>query len=249
MVYHSNESKEQFSSFDRFRGYNKSSLNPVENIHIEYNILILLPHIRDPQNYKIEIDIHSRAALINRATKQIGPGGMLFRILANQTGEIKISYVDYNVSLNFMIAIEQWFQGLRLEKESVSLRLLKKHSHHFSFLFKYISVSAFLLMNYNFVLPRFNTESIRDFMGYAIFIFGFAYVLGGCAAKIGDFVEQSVDSINPLSFVSLNRGDDKLATETRQQNRGGSISAIVGVAVAVVVNVFSSYIASYLGIK
>ncbi|MFK0334999.1 hypothetical protein ACIQUB_28200 [Rhizobium sp. NPDC090275] len=214
---------------------------------MEYNILILLPQIQEPQNYKIEIDIHSRAALIKRASTQMGPSAMIFRILANQTGDVRISYVDYNVSLNFMIAIDHWFEGLQREKDNKALSFLKQYSHNFSFIFKYMTVTCFLLFCYFSTYPS-ASGSLAALSKYGVFVFGLTYILGGFAAKLGDWVERSVDSMNVLSYVRLNRGDENLIEETRRQNRSSFLRVLVGLGFAIGVNILSSYLASSIGI-
>lgn len=178
VVYHVNESKDQFSSFDSFRRYNKSSVHPVENVHIEYNILLTQPGLQDVQNFKIVIDVHSRAGLLRRAESENGSmSNFIFQMVAKNTGNIKINYVDYIVAINFLIAIEQWFQSLHHEKENRFVKYFKKTSHNFDFIFKYTSVSAFL--GVCFLYFRNISYSGEVLLGVAIAVFGFAYVFGG----------------------------------------------------------------------
>ncbi|NTG48457.1 hypothetical protein G6M04_13780 [Agrobacterium rhizogenes] len=247
IIYHCDDSKEQFSSFVRFKAYNKSSTSPVENIHLEYNFLIMLPQTQEPQSYKISIDVHSRAALFKKAATQNRMNALIFRIVASQSGQISISYVDYNVSLNFMIAIDQWFQGLKQNPEAKVVSYLKKYSHNFSFFLRYFSVSMFLAVNY-YNLSKIMQVNVSDILRSSIFIFGVAYVLGGLAARLGKWVEESIDSIFPISYVQLNRGDEKIAREITTDNRSGIIKASVGILIAVAINVFSSYLAAKIGL-
>ena len=52
-LYHVDDCKEIYSSFERFRFGDKSSLSSVENIRLQYNFLILLPKTNRPQPYKL----------------------------------------------------------------------------------------------------------------------------------------------------------------------------------------------------
>lgn len=69
-IYHVDDQKQVFSSFERFELYDRTTLSPVENIRIEYKFLIVLPKIQKPQSYEIEINIHSRAAIVQRAKRE-----------------------------------------------------------------------------------------------------------------------------------------------------------------------------------
>ena len=138
-VYHTDDGKEQFSSFERFKMYDCSSLSPVENIRIKYDFLIVLPKTEKAQQYNIEINIVSRAAMHARTSDDADfPDSFIFRI-ATRTGSVNIEYIDYTVARNFMLAIENWFQGLPQTSHSRVSVFLKKHSGHIPFLFRYLS--------------------------------------------------------------------------------------------------------------
>ena len=49
-VYHLDDTKEAFSSFERFRIYNQSATSPVESVVLKYNFLIVLPRTRKAQS-------------------------------------------------------------------------------------------------------------------------------------------------------------------------------------------------------
>tara|TARA_R110001592_G_C13044445_1_gene739594 strand:+ start:809 stop:1237 length:429 start_codon:yes stop_codon:yes gene_type:complete len=51
-VFHVNDCKEQFSSFERFEIYDSSNTSPCENVRLEYNFLIVLPGTQKAQPYK-----------------------------------------------------------------------------------------------------------------------------------------------------------------------------------------------------
>lgn len=62
-VYHVDGPKEVFSSFERFRLYNTSNSNPVENVSLEYNIIIIPAGTKKPVTYRIRVNMVSRAGL------------------------------------------------------------------------------------------------------------------------------------------------------------------------------------------
>ena len=115
-LYHVDDCKEVFSSFERFKLGDKSSLSSVGNIRLQYNFLILLPKTNRPQPYKIEVDIHSRAAIKQKASKEHGMARRIMHIVASRTAILEIEYIDYTVARNFRTAIDSWFNGLEQSK-------------------------------------------------------------------------------------------------------------------------------------
>jgi hypothetical protein len=110
-IYHVDDQKQTFSSFERFEMYDRTTPSPVENLRLEYNFLIILPQVKKPQSYQIEINIHSRAAIVQRAKKENPlPPGFFLAVLAERTARMKIKYIDYTVARNFQLAIDSWFK-------------------------------------------------------------------------------------------------------------------------------------------
>ena len=110
--FHTNDSTDRYSSFDRARGVEMASLSPLENVQIEYNFLIVLPLARKPQAYKVVIDVTSRAALADKMRDKSNFQLRFFSAFGDQTGAVLIEYIDYAVARNLMEAIAQWFGGL-----------------------------------------------------------------------------------------------------------------------------------------
>jgi hypothetical protein len=82
----------------------------------------------------------------------------------------------------------------------------------------------------------------------AIVVFGGAVLLGLFSAKVGSFIERKVDSIYPLSYVSMNRGDEIVAEEITRGTRGAVLGAVASLVLAVVINVVSNYLSLQIGI-
>lgn len=246
-IFHSDDTKEQFSSFDRFRAYNKSSLSPTENVHLEYNILLTQPGIIDQQNYKISIDIHSRAAIMKKMISGSKMHKFIMNIIADNTASVRIDYVDYVVAVGFMNTIDGWFGTLRKSGDFRIIKWLKGWSDDFPFIFKYVSVAAFLLFCYiQFTDAAANT---MDLFELSLIAFGGAYLLGGIGFRLGREAERKVDMIFPPSYVCLNRGDDDVAQLQASENRRGAIGALVSLAAALLFNVIGSYLAYLLKIN
>lgn len=248
-LYHIDDCKEVYSSFERFKLYDRSSTSPIENIRLQYNFLILLPKTRRPQSYTIEINIHSRAAIKQKAEKEHALPRSIIQFFATRTAQIEIEYIDYTVARNFQTTIDHWFSSLEQSKSSRVLKLAQGHTQNFSFILRYLS--ALFLCSFFFIeFPSWiSTElTIETQLKLAILCFGTVYILCGTAAKIGTFLEAAVDRIQPLSYLKLNRGDDTSISELQKSNDKNNAKTFIGLAVAIGINLFSAWVAAKFGI-
>src|SRR5258706_11273127 len=65
-VFYVDDTRDQFSSFDRFRLHNSGSTSSVESVLLKYNFLVLLPKTRQPQSYTVSVRLASRVAVAKR---------------------------------------------------------------------------------------------------------------------------------------------------------------------------------------
>lgn len=122
-IYHQNNQRQNFSSFERFRIYDKSINSPTDRVVIEYNFLIILPQLRKPQSYKITINIASRAAAIKSLRSENKFKSYIFyEMLSDITGESSIKFIDYSVARSFQSAIKEWFEGLSCNQENKTIK-------------------------------------------------------------------------------------------------------------------------------
>lgn len=246
-LYHVNDCKNQYSSFERFELYDSSSMSPCENIQLQYNFLIILPETKKPQSYKITVNLHSRVALKQKAESEHGIDRRFLRIVARRTGQYNIEYVDYTVARNFQTAIDQWYSSIVKNNENKIVQSLQDKSEHFSSIFRILTVAIL-----SFAIFK-NTESLIGelptlqsvFLG-GLFSFSSIYLLGMVALKLGSFAERSIDMHQAISGLRLNVGDRK-AFESFDKSNSKSIKGAIWSAVLVVaINIFSTYLSSLL---
>ena len=248
-VFHMNDCKEQFSSFERFELYDSSNTSPCENIRLQYNFLIVLPGTKQAQPYKIEIDLHSRTALRKKAILEHGVTRRLIRVFASRTGNFDIEYVDYTVARNFMIAMEQWYQSIKKNEDSSFVSFMQDKSIHFSSFFKIITciiLSTALYLKKDILLG--DSPTSNDIFSLGLLAFSSIYIAGLIAYKLGGFLEYSIDSIQQVSGLKLNQGDQKAFDESSSANKKGFATAIISFGSIIGLNVFSTYLAKILGI-
>jgi hypothetical protein len=248
-LYHVDNCKEVYSSFERFLLSDKTSLSSIENIRLEYNFLILLPKTHRPQPYKIAIDIHSRAAIKQKAAKERGMSKRLMYLVASRTAILGIEYIDYTVARSFQTAIDQWFGGLTQSKESKTLNFLQDNSQHISIVARYSS--ALFLCFYFFTQSGdwlTNDSSLAQLFEISVFAFGTIFIVSGIAGRFGAGIGIAVDSIQPLSYLKLTRGDEKAIEEMKIDNQKSKRKSFFSIVLTVLLNISSAFLAYKLGI-
>ncbi len=249
-IYHSNDSKERFSSFSRFSLYDGSSLNPVENISIEYDFLIILPKLEKPQPYKIELNINSRVGLAQRNKRRPNFGGGFFHFIPSQNAVYEIDYVDYTVARNFQTAIDQWFSALESSKISSVMIFFKKVSEYYPLIFKNLTALfiAFSLYMSAEAWFKVNGEGGASLFALGLLSFSSIYIGSNIAMKLGSLTQRWIDMYNSLSYVKLNRGDEVAIREFRSDERVKLVKVSASVVLAVGLNLVSSWVAKFLGL-
>lgn len=242
-ISYTDDSHQRFSSFDRSRIHDQGSMCVVESVTLEYNFLIVLPVAQKPQPYKIVINLSSREGLKEKAKRSsIFEGQLLALLFASRTGAMAIEYVDYAVARNLQGEIDKWFASLHATKSNVFFCWLKKHSHHTSWMFKYVTASIASIL---FLRTAGSTSANILWGGIAAFCS--IFVLSGIAGEMGSITERCIDGHQGLSYIKLTRGDEKLVSEHRQSSLMMTAKLVVGFAVAVAANVAAAAIAHYVG--
>ena len=63
---------------------------------------------------------------------------------------------------------------------------------------------------------------------------------------IGTRIEDAIDSWQELSYIKLNRGDDKEIETAKEKNRNSIIKALSNVIYAILIGVFATVIADWI---
>jgi len=248
-LYRVDDQKEQFSSFKRFSMHDCSSSNPVENIEITYNFLILLPQIQTPQSYKISLNLYSRAAIRQKANTQDGLPRKFFRFLTGPTGVVDIEYVDYTVARNFFTAINEWVDSLEAEDGSRVIRFAQSYSEHIPFMFRALTtlfLITFVAIGYSGLVG--DGMALDELFIAGLVTFGGVYFMAEVSFKIGQLAEQHVDQYQPNSALRLTRGDEKIVTESARRNKASIRNGVISIATFFVLNLFAAWIAKLLGL-
>jgi hypothetical protein len=250
-LYHVDDQKQVFSSFERFELYDRTTLSPVENIRLEYNFLIVLPQVKKPQSYQIEINIQSRAAISQRAKLESNVRAELFmELFEDRTADFEIKYVDYTVARNIQIAIDSWFKGLTCSTDYSWLKPIKRFSDDFSLIFRLVSVPLFLwscLAHYSSLLKT-SSIGFNELYYAATITFGGTMLVALIAGRLGGVLKGAIRRIRSLSYINLTRGDEVARLAFENSNKKGWLKAAVSVTGVIILNLLSSWIAKIIGL-
>lgn len=250
-LFHVDDQKQTFSSFERFELFDRTTLSPIENIQLEYNFLIVLPHVRKPQSYKIEINIQSRAAIQHRAEKEQGfHRRFLLDMVADKTAHLEIEYVDYTVARTFQGVIDGWFKGLKQSKQNKTVAWVKKYTEHFPFAFRLISaavVFAICVWHYRLALSASPSSGGLLYVA-AVVTFGSMFFVSAIAQKLGAICETAVSRLRPVSYIKLTRGDEVTIDRQLERCRKDKLIATASAGLTIALNVFSAWLTLKLGI-
>jgi hypothetical protein len=247
-LYLVDDTKEQFSSFERFRIYNKSSTSAVESVLVKYNLLIILPKTRRAQSYTLSVRITSQITLMRRMREEISrlPSGLI-RLMGVQTAVVTVGYVDYMVARNLLTICDGWFDSIGISQTPRFLKFVRKYSDLFRPSSAYF-LGALTLCAALKVLPKIlagtsDLQGLARFMLVSLSALFFSYRLG---RYIGGHAENSVHAWNELGYILLNRGDEKELDEAKRANRLSLVKAWLDLLWTLVLGVIASLIAGWI---
>lgn len=245
-VYHVSGSKEVFSSFDRFRVYNRSNTSPTENVSIDYSLLIIPAGSTETRQYKISFVLPSRVGLWEKGGS-INSGPVdLVNIFGNMPGRVRIEYVDYAVARHFMAQIEEWFAALEITADRRFLKLIQGYSHWFRELVPHLLFFSVLVVAYFSGGPLLEVGNVRSLFDSLIVVSSVALGAFIFGKIIGRSIEYYVDRVQTISFVKLNRGDDKCIDKWEKRNKRALSGSFWAITSAIAINIVAAFIVERL---
>ena len=248
-IFHIDDTKQQFSSFERFKLHNTGSTSPTESILLKYNFLVLLPKTRKVQTYTVSIRIASRVAVLKKMMSDFyGPPPQIFRLLGNRTAVVEIQFVDYLLARNFLSLIDDWFKVLPKAKEILFLSILQKNSHQIPRLARFITtiVVSFILIS---LMPKFILPESVDLLIFGKFLALstlVVYVAANLASFTGQYIESAIDNYNELSYLKLGSGDKTEIEDAKNTNRNSIIKSVLAFIFAIFISVITNVITNYI---
>lgn len=245
-VYHDEDRNQVYSSFERFELYDRSLVSPTESVLLQYNFIIILPKTKRAQNYVLSVRIGSSVTMLRKMGGGSPMQARILKMISARNATVSIEYVDYIVARSFLDAIDGWFKALDSGKASPFRAFLQKNSRHIPGITKY-SVglfSGYLVYKYGSTLVPVASTDLNNLFISILISSGFIFCSYSLAKFFGKSAGRSLDMITELSYLQLNRGDEKAIEEFKARNRTKTIQAILGVLGSFGIGVLSSITAS-----
>jgi len=249
-VFHEKERKEQFTSFERFRAYNANASSPSVNLVLKYNFSIIPAGLDRPQEYAITIRLTSRVAIIKQIEIDKPPfmDGSMLSMLAANTAEINIDYTDYIIARGFLEAFDEWIHGCKSTPDIALVSFLKQYSHFLPGTLKGIVVPVLIIFFSLKAVPDvFVKHALPELWArFFIIFFGSFYLLTNLMGISGRMIENAIDGHLLLSYLKLNKGDNKIIEESGRRNRFVFLKFFMGCVLTVVLGYISSKLANLI---
>lgn len=246
-VFHEKERKEQFSSFDRFKLYNSNCTSPTLSIALKYNFSIIPGDLEKPQEYTIYVRLVSRIASIKNMQENGPPffsGTVLPSLLSQSTVELKIDYVDYVIARGFFEAVDEWIDGCKAVSDPPFLRRLQKRSALIPDVAQVLTALLMIVLTVNEVESLFSSQAnsatiARSFVIYA----GWSFIFIKLMELVGSMIEQAVDSYPVISYLKINRGDEKIIDKFKNNRKKVVVKFISACILTLILGFISSNLA------
>lgn len=247
-IFHLDETKEEFSSFEGFLRHNAGSSSPVESVLLKYNLLLINPNSSKPESYTLSLKISSQLSARKRMQQDfIGAPPKIIRIISGRIFVIKVEYVEYVVARSILSLVDEWHKSLPRASKPKFMEILQSNSHLIPKLIKF-GTAIFATALVASALPHFLSDKsslllfgqVLTYGALAIFI---AYSLAGWSSRV---IENAVDRWSPVSYVKLNKGDEIEISNYETANRKNYIKGVLGLISAIGLQVFYKVITTFI---
>lgn len=242
-VFHEKERKEQFTSFERFRAYNGNTSSPTVNLVLKYNFSVIPAGLEKPQEYVVTARLTSRIAALKQLEADAPPfmRGRMFSVLGGSVAEITVEYADYVIARGFLEAFEEWVKGCKSTPRSRLLATLRRYSHWTPAVLQLVLAGALTYFALESIPAVFKTGAdLAAAARFGVIFAGGAYLLLKLAHLAGDFLEETIDSFPEISYLKLNKGDERLIEESSNAKPFALLRLALGAAGSIALGVISS---------
>ncbi len=248
-----NDSSERYSSIERFRLHAGNKGKAVDTISLEYRLLIVLPKVQRPQEYKITVSLESREAQVEGMKDGFGKlkfGFPIHFFEKSTTASFKIEFIDISVARAIMTVLKDWVESLDKTQINETLKIIRSKSAVLPTISKYIFLFASFYTIIQYSNIYFSSEIIEPNKVLALYIVTSSmvlFIMYRVGITLGRLAEHNLDSLYESSYINLSSCDEKLVLDSKRARKTAAIKSVVsviftfafGVAASVVANNFS----------
>lgn len=248
-VYYLDNTKEDFTSFDRFRLHCGASASAVESVYLKYNFLIVLPQAQKPQSYTVSVRLVSQITVSKSMDDDfLGSPPRFLKLMGQYTAIATVRYVDYAVARNFMTLFDDWFKGLPCAKEKKSVRWIQNRPYliiRFAKFFATIFVACLTLFYFQ-KLSFLAIGDLKQFGTFFIWAASMAYIVVNLSTWSAGIIESAIESWSEISYICITKGDERAIDDANTNNRRALLKGVVGLLVTFSISLIASLVANQL---
>lgn len=242
-VFHDKERKEQYTSFDRFRLYNANNPNPCVTVVMKYNFSIIPAGQQRPQEYVVTVLLTSRVALLRQAEEEAPPflRARIASFVGDNTAEVTVDYADYVIARGFLEAFDEWMRGCKAGPKRQWLRTIQAWSYWIPRVLQTVTVLLITSYALQAIPEYFPPDSTpAHWARFVVLYLGASFVLVAGAWAAGHFVERAIDTYPSLSYLKLNKGDERMISEFQDRTHKSILGLLSGSTLAIALGIIST---------
>jgi hypothetical protein len=154
-IFYSDNTKENFSSFEKFSLLSMAHASPIQNIVLSYKISIPNHSDGKPELYSININIYSRIVIQKKISDDLRSQMpfVLVRV-TDYTIVVEIKYADDNIAKALVSIITDWESVLPCAPKNSVMLNLQKFSHFIPRVSK-ILITIFAIITIIYITPLY----------------------------------------------------------------------------------------------
>jgi len=247
-----NDSSERYSSIERFSLHAENKGKVVETITLEYRVLVVLPKVSRPQEYKITLDLRSREAEIDSMRKfgRFKYGFPVSIFDKSTTVAFSIEFIDIAVARSLMSTLNDWLGTLERSTMNKYLKAIRSKSSIYPSIGKYIFLLTSLYFALKYSTLYFALPVNHQFQHLGIFILAFGtaiFIMYEVGNWLGKVSERGLDSIYETSYIHISKCDQNLAAEAEEIRKNNLLKSVLSTIITFLFAVLASYVATKLG--
>lgn len=215
---------------------NSNATRPTVSVVLRYNFSIILSGLTKPQAYIVTIRLTSRIALLKQIESDIPAfiRDRIFRLVPGSIAEISVEYADYVVARSFLESFDEWVEGCKETPKNKIIDFIQSKSYLFPKSLQFILAIMLMFFCLTSIPEFFQKGNIPEVWARFTAIFGGGfYLLMMLSHGAGTIMERAIDNISPLSYLKLNKGDEKLINEFSSTSKTKARKIIMGCLITI----------------
>lgn len=230
-----------FRDFESFAHHNTTSPYATQELFFEYKFIIYNDPINKFENYTISFRLGSRIAAFEQMRKQ-SPDFIVELMAFKKTtiAYVNVEYYDYVKARAFIATFDEWIKGCEENPPSMMMNAAKKITPNLSKYGTFIILTLLAILTIR-AIPHNITDMSFILKSTVAYISLFALV-GRLSHMLLNSVTKSINKVIPLSYIMINKGDEKLVTKYQNEISSSIRRSLVALSGAVLLGLSTNFI-------